>query len=174
MQRHSRQLLQAILQTARSTAAHVDTASSASSSRVWSCASPIWPHTQHSTFTTTTCYSILHHKQRCGQALPQYALYQLQQRGFAAQTQTRPQNRALKTGLQRAAPSGTQALYLLAFTVAMIGVTYASVPLYRMFCQATGYGGTVQQGSTGKHLPAKCFDHDCIPLHDLGCAAVNE
>ncbi|KAK9809723.1 hypothetical protein WJX73_010461 [Symbiochloris irregularis] len=30
----------------------------------------------------------------------------------------------------------------------MIGMTYASVPLYRMFCQATGYGGTVQQGST--------------------------
>ncbi|KAK9811383.1 hypothetical protein WJX72_002970 [[Myrmecia] bisecta] len=30
----------------------------------------------------------------------------------------------------------------------MIGLTYASVPLYRMFCQATGFGGTVQQGKT--------------------------
>jgi len=28
----------------------------------------------------------------------------------------------------------------------MIGVSYASVPLYRMFCQATGYGGSVKQG----------------------------
>ena len=28
--------------------------------------------------------------------------------------------------------------------VAMIGVAYASVPLYRLFCQATGYGGTTQ------------------------------
>ena len=28
---------------------------------------------------------------------------------------------------------------------AMIGLTYASVPLYRLFCQATGYGGTVQR-----------------------------
>jgi cytochrome c oxidase assembly protein subunit 11 len=25
----------------------------------------------------------------------------------------------------------------------MIGLSYASVPLYRMFCQATGYGGAV-------------------------------
>lgn len=28
--------------------------------------------------------------------------------------------------------------------VAMIGVAYASVPLYRLFCQVTGYGGTTQ------------------------------
>ena len=29
--------------------------------------------------------------------------------------------------------------------VAMLGLAYASVPLYRMFCQATGYGGTTQR-----------------------------
>ncbi len=40
-------------------------------------------------------------------------------------------------------------MYLVAFVVAMVGLTYASVPLYRMFCQATGFGGTVQQGKTG-------------------------
>ncbi|MCA3560792.1 MAG: cytochrome c oxidase assembly protein [Aestuariivirga sp.] len=35
---------------------------------------------------------------------------------------------------------------LSAATVAgMIGLTYASVPLYRLFCQVTGYGGTVQR-----------------------------
>ncbi|EFN54189.1 hypothetical protein CHLNCDRAFT_31751 [Chlorella variabilis] len=28
----------------------------------------------------------------------------------------------------------------------MVGATYAAVPLYRMFCQATGYGGTVIEG----------------------------
>lgn len=28
--------------------------------------------------------------------------------------------------------------------VAMIGVAYASVPLYRLFCQVTGFGGTTQ------------------------------
>jgi cytochrome c oxidase assembly protein subunit 11 len=30
----------------------------------------------------------------------------------------------------------------VAVFVAMIGLTYASVPLYRIFCQATGYNGT--------------------------------
>ena len=29
--------------------------------------------------------------------------------------------------------------------VAMIGAAYASVPLYRIFCQATGFGGTTQR-----------------------------
>lgn len=28
----------------------------------------------------------------------------------------------------------------------MLGLSYAFVPLYRMFCQATGYGGTVKEG----------------------------
>ena len=37
------------------------------------------------------------------------------------------------------------ASYLAAIVIGMVGVTYASVPLYRMFCQATGYGGTVQR-----------------------------
>ena len=72
------------------------------------------------------------------------------QRGFAAQAQARPQLRK-QTPQRKIDPSGVQGLYLVAFTVAMIGVTYASVPLYRMFCQATGYGGTVQQGSTGTY-----------------------
>ncbi|KAI7840298.1 hypothetical protein COHA_006080 [Chlorella ohadii] len=38
--------------------------------------------------------------------------------------------------------------YYLATAVAMVGMTYAAVPLYRMFCQATGYGGTVQEGKS--------------------------
>jgi cytochrome c oxidase assembly protein subunit 11 len=31
--------------------------------------------------------------------------------------------------------------------VLMLGLAYASVPLYAMFCQATGYGGTTQRAS---------------------------
>ena len=30
---------------------------------------------------------------------------------------------------------------------AMVGLAYASVPLYRLFCQATGFGGTTQVAS---------------------------
>lgn len=33
-------------------------------------------------------------------------------------------------------------LYFIAVAVSALGATYASVPLYRMFCQATGFGGT--------------------------------
>lgn len=32
----------------------------------------------------------------------------------------------------------------LAFVGGMLGLAYASVPLYRIFCQVTGYGGTTQ------------------------------
>lgn len=39
-----------------------------------------------------------------------------------------------------------QGMYLFAVVVGMIGLTYAAVPLYRMFCQATGFGGTVKEG----------------------------
>lgn len=30
----------------------------------------------------------------------------------------------------------------------MVGATYGAVPLYRLFCQATGFGGTVRSGAT--------------------------
>ena len=35
--------------------------------------------------------------------------------------------------------------YLTGVVFGMVGLTYAAVPLYRTFCQATGYGGTVQR-----------------------------
>lgn len=37
------------------------------------------------------------------------------------------------------------ALIAGAVFVAMVGLTFAAVPLYSMFCKATGYGGTTQQ-----------------------------
>ncbi len=39
---------------------------------------------------------------------------------------------------------------------AMIGLTYASVPLYAAFCKATGYGGTTQRAD---QAPAAAADH---------------
>lgn len=36
-------------------------------------------------------------------------------------------------------------MYLTGLVFAMVGLSYAAVPLYRRFCQATGYGGTVQR-----------------------------
>jgi cytochrome c oxidase assembly protein subunit 11 len=37
----------------------------------------------------------------------------------------------------------------LTFFGSMIGATYASVPLYKLFCQITGYGGTTQRADEG-------------------------
>ena len=37
------------------------------------------------------------------------------------------------------------ALVLVAGVAAMIGLTYASVPFYRIFCQVTGFGGYTQR-----------------------------
>ena len=47
---------------------------------------------------------------------------------------------AAATNLDRA--KRRTALLAALFALAMIGLAYASVPLYRMFCQATGFGGT--------------------------------
>ena len=37
------------------------------------------------------------------------------------------------------------AWYMTAIVVGALGATYASVPLYKVFCQATGFGGTTQR-----------------------------
>ncbi len=47
------------------------------------------------------------------------------------------------------------AIGLLGLVAGMAGLAYASVPLYRLFCQVTGYGGTTQAaaaapGSSGE------------------------
>jgi cytochrome c oxidase assembly protein subunit 11 len=37
------------------------------------------------------------------------------------------------------------ATVIAAVVVGMVGLSFASVPLYRLFCQVTGYGGTTQR-----------------------------
>ncbi|MCF3640156.1 cytochrome c oxidase assembly protein [Rhizobium sp. TRM95111] len=41
--------------------------------------------------------------------------------------------------------NGTIVAACLTFVVAMVGMAYAAVPLYEMFCKVTGYGGTTQR-----------------------------
>jgi cytochrome c oxidase assembly protein subunit 11 len=38
-------------------------------------------------------------------------------------------------------------LLAFAFVLAMVGLAYASVPLYRIFCEATGFDGTTQRAT---------------------------
>jgi cytochrome c oxidase assembly protein subunit 11 len=42
---------------------------------------------------------------------------------------------------------GVTVLLLAAVVAGMAGLSFASVPLYRLFCQATGYGGTTQRAA---------------------------
>ncbi len=47
------------------------------------------------------------------------------------------------------------ALSMAAIVVGMVMLAYASVPLYRLFCQVTGFGGTTQQAAT---IPQRVLD----------------
>lgn len=46
------------------------------------------------------------------------------------------------------------ALYMISLALATLGASYASVPLYKVFCAATGFGGTTQRvdGSEAKDM----------------------
>ncbi|XP_008244142.1 PREDICTED: cytochrome c oxidase assembly protein COX11, mitochondrial-like [Prunus mume] len=70
---------------------------------------------------------------KCGQ-LPPFASQSLLriQRPYSAQAITQQKSRKML-------------LYLMGLVFAMVASSYAAVPLYRRFCQATGYGGTVQR-----------------------------
>jgi cytochrome c oxidase assembly protein subunit 11 len=43
--------------------------------------------------------------------------------------------------------NGATVLLLAAVAAGMVGLSFASVPLYRLFCAATGFGGTTQRAT---------------------------
>ena len=45
-------------------------------------------------------------------------------------------------------------MYVVAIAIVVTGLSYAAVPLYRIFCQATGYGGTVIKVDAGEKIEA--------------------
>jgi cytochrome c oxidase assembly protein subunit 11 len=74
-------------------------------------------------------------------------------------------------GLSPRDRKGATALSLVAVVVAMVGLSFASVPLYRMFCAATGFGGTTQRAAAAPKEVADAvitvrFDAETAP--DLG------
>src|SRR4029077_17954449 len=67
--------------------------------------------------------------------------------------------------------NGATALLLLSVVGAMVGLSFASVPLYRLFCQATGLGEPPQPAATAPATKAADvvtirFDAETAP--DLG------
>ncbi|XP_064118368.1 cytochrome c oxidase assembly protein ctaG-like [Macrobrachium nipponense] len=67
-------------------------------------------------------------------------------------TTPRPRGMSPQSKSQKEVPSGkargtkSTLYYIAALGVATLGLSYAAVPLYRIFCQAYSYGGTIQQG----------------------------
>jgi cytochrome c oxidase assembly protein subunit 11 len=67
--------------------------------------------------------------------------------------------------------NGVTVVLLGAVVAGMVGLSFASVPLYRMFCAATGFGGTTQRASAAPKEVADAvitvrFDAQTAP--DLG------
>lgn len=66
-------------------------------------------------------------------------------------------------------PNTRLAINAAVLAVAMLGLAYASVPLYRLFCQVTGFGGTTQEGLVapgavaGEHEITVFFNADTDP-----------
>ena len=57
---------------------------------------------------------------------------------------------------------------LVAVVAGMAGLSFAAVPLYRLFCQVTGYGGTTQEaktapGKVGERVITVQFNADVSP-----------
>ncbi|KAJ0245259.1 Cytochrome c oxidase assembly protein COX11 [Hirschfeldia incana] len=57
--------------------------------------------------------------------------------------------------------------YLTAVVFGMVGLTYAAVPLYRTFCQATGYGGTVQRKETVEEKIARHSESGTVTEREI-------
>lgn len=53
----------------------------------------------------------------------------------------------------------TTAIVALCVSAGMVGAAYAAVPLYKIFCQVTGYGGTTQVASAA---PEKVLDRRIV------------
>jgi len=55
------------------------------------------------------------------------------------------------------------ALILAAVACGMVAMAFAAVPLYRLFCQITGYGGTTQVATA---LPSEISDREIVVRFD--------
>ena len=56
----------------------------------------------------------------------------------------------------------TTLLYVVSLAILTVGVSYAAVPLYRIYCQRTGYGGTTQKGHDTDKVETMKADKDRV------------
>lgn len=81
------------------------------------------------------------------------------------------QQAAQKPVARRGARMGFTAAACAVFVAGMVGMAFAAVPLYQLFCQVTGYAGTTQKATSG---PVAAIDRpvtvrlDANIANDLG------
>jgi cytochrome c oxidase assembly protein subunit 11 len=56
-----------------------------------------------------------------------------------------------------------------ALVVGMVGLAFAAVPLYRLFCEVTGYGGTPQRADAGSD---RTLDREIVVRFDANVAGL--
>ena len=59
------------------------------------------------------------------------------------------------SGRGRPLKNAALAAVLVSVAAGMVGLSFAAVPLYRIFCQVTGYGGTTQRAVAGSERTAE-------------------
>jgi len=74
-----------------------------------------------------------------------------------------------KTNRQKTSAASPRRHALVAFSMAgiaigMVGVSYAAVPLYKIFCQVTGFGGTTQRAENIEGI--KILDREITVIFD--------
>lgn len=82
--------------------------------------------------------------------------------------QTSPSQPPPAASAARARSVRRTALICTATVFGMVGMSFAAVPLYRLFCQVTGFGGTPQigtgpAGSLGQRVVSVRFDANVSP-----------
>src|SRR6201998_321103 len=75
--------------------------------------------------------------------------------------------------------NGTTVVLLISVVAGMVGLSFASVPLYRLFCAATGFGGTTQRAETAPNRVASGlvtvrFDAEVAPGLDCELRPLHE
>lgn len=100
--------------------------------------------------------------QRClGPQRPDYSLCR-----FASQDARQQYQKARQAEFSRR--NKTLGLYTGAILLLSLGLSYAAVPLYRMFCSATGIGGTPMTMQGGESNNSKFAAERLVPRTDGG------
>ncbi|XP_039015031.1 cytochrome c oxidase assembly protein COX11, mitochondrial-like [Hibiscus syriacus] len=111
------------------------------------------PRCEFSTRPLTKSYDFCPYGSRCLPRIPAFS----SRRHYASHASVASTEKKSKKTL----------IYLTALVFAMVGSSYAAVPLYRRFCQATGYGGTVQRRESVEEKIARHEKDGTVAIREI-------